>query len=309
MTNADILIIGSGPAGCTAAIYGVRAGYKTVVLAGHAHGGQLVKTNDMENFPGFIDPVSGYEVMDKIHKQCARLGVEFMYETVVKIEESARPFAVHCESGLQISARAVIIAVGATALWLGIESEKRFIGRGVSTCATCDGFFYRNKTACVIGGGNKAIEEAIFLTKFCSKVYLIHRRETFRAHKVTVDKARAAANLEFVLSSTVQSINGDEAGVKSVTVKNVNTNNLRDIETNGVFVAVGTAPQTNFLKDSGVNLTSGGYVAADERTHTNIKGIFAAGDCANNIYNQAVVAAGSGAKAGIEAVSLLNEGF
>ncbi|MDR0646633.1 MAG: thioredoxin-disulfide reductase [Elusimicrobiota bacterium] len=307
MINTDILAIGSGPAGCTAAIYGVRSGYKTIVLCGASHGGQLVKTNDMENFPGFVDPISGYEVMDRIHKQCSRLGVEFMQETAVKIETGARPFTLHCASGLQIAARAVIISVGACASRLGIESEKRFMGKGVSTCATCDGFFYKNKTACVIGGGNRAVEEAVFLTKFCKKVYLIHRRETFRAHKVSVDKARAIANLEFVLSSAVESINGDESGVKSITVRNINTKVLRDIETDGVFVAVGTRPQTDFLKDSGVELTSGGYIVVNEKTHTNIKGIFAAGDCTNSMYNQAVIAAGSGAKAAMEAVSFLNE--
>lgn len=307
MTETDILIIGSGPAGCTAAIYGARSGFKTLVLTGKSHGGQLVKTNDVENFPGFQNPLSGYEVMDHIHKQCARLGINFEIDTVVKVEGDKTPFTVHLESGKTIKARVVIVATGSTASWLGIESEQAFIGKGVSTCATCDGFFYKNKEACVIGGGNKAFEEAMFLTKFCSKVYLIHRRDGFRAHKATIDKLQANPKVEFVLSSTVETVNGDEHGVSSVTVKNVHSGALRDIAVKGVFVSIGTIPQTDFLKGTAVHLAKNGHVVVNNHNHTNVEGIFAAGDCADDLYNQAIIAAGSGAKAAMAAITYLNE--
>ena len=307
MNSADILIIGSGPAGCTAAIYAVRAGFKTLVLNGKARGGQLVRTSELENFPGFEQPVSGFEVMDIIHKQCERLGVQFAHETVVKIEEHAKPFVVHCEGGKQITARVVIIATGSMPMWLGIDSEKKFMGKGVSSCATCDGFFYRNKTAAVIGGGNKAFEEALFLTKFCQKVYLVHRRDAFRADKKEVELAKNNPKIEFALNSVVHSINGDEAGVKSLTVRDVSNQSLREIELSGVFVAIGTVPQTEFLKDSSIKLAQRGHVAVNLHNHTSVPGIFAAGDCADEHHNQAVIAAGSGAKAGMEAVKYLNE--
>lgn len=307
MTETDILIIGSGPAGCTAAIYGVRAGFKTLILSGPAHGGQLVRTHELENFPGFINPLSGFEVMDSIHKQCQRLGIEFASQTVVKIEEHAKPFVVHCAGGKQIKARAVIVATGSTAAWLGVEGEKKFIGRGVSSCATCDGFFYKNKAVCVIGGGNKAFEEALFLTNFCSKVYLIHRREGFRAHKVTINKALANAKIELLVPYVVAEVKGDDTGVKSVALRNTNDNSAREIEVSGVFVSVGTVPQTDFLRETSVNLTPGGHVIATVNGHTNVQGIFAAGDCARANHNQAIVAAGSGAVAGMEAVAWLNE--
>ncbi|MDR0734820.1 MAG: thioredoxin-disulfide reductase [Elusimicrobiota bacterium] len=307
MSEADILIVGSGPAGCTAAIYAVRAGFKTLVLNGEAHGGQLVRTHELENFPGFILPLSGYEVMEAMHKQCARLGVQFAAETVVKIEEHAKPFVVHCEGGRQITARAVIVASGSAQMWLGLESEKQFFGRGVSTCATCDGFFYRGKTVCVVGGGNKAFEEALFLTKFCDKVYIVHRRDAFRADKAEVDKARANPKIEFMINSVVHAINGDDKGVSSITVRDINDKSLREIALSGVFVSIGTTPQTDFLKGSSVKLTARGHVLVDAKNHTAVPGIFAAGDCADEYHNQAVIAAGAGAKAAIEAVKYLNE--
>ncbi|MDR1123477.1 MAG: thioredoxin-disulfide reductase [Elusimicrobiota bacterium] len=309
MTEADIVIIGSGPAGCTAAIYAVRAGFKTLVLNGKAHGGQLVRTHELENFPGFILPLSGYEIMDAMHKQCARLGVHFSVETVVKIEEHAKPFVIRCESGRQIAARAVVAATGSAQMWLGLESEREFMGHGVSSCATCDGFFYRGKTVCVIGGGNKAFEEALFLTKFCAKVYIVHRRGAFRADKVEVDKAKANPKIEFVLNCIVHSINGCDKSVGSITVQDVNNKSLREIALSGVFVSIGTTPQTDFLKDSSVKLSARGHVSVDIKNHTSVPGIFAAGDCADEHHNQAVIAAGAGAKAAMEAIKYLNEGL
>jgi thioredoxin reductase (NADPH) len=309
MTEADILIIGSGPAGCTAAIYAVRAGFKTLVLSGKAHGGQLVRTHELENFPGFILPLSGYEIMDAMHKQCARLGVNFASETVVKIEERAKPFVIDCEGGRQIAARAVIVASGSAPRWLGLESEREFLGRGVSSCATCDGFFYRGKTVCVVGGGNKAFEEALFLTKFCAKVYMVHRRGAFRADKVEIDKAKANPKIEFALNCVVYSINGNDGGVASITVQDVNNKSLREIALDGVFVSIGTVPQTDFLKGGSVRLSARGHVWVDVKKHTAVPGIFAAGDCAEEHHNQAVIAAGAGAQAAMEAIKYLNEGL
>lgn len=304
--TTDVLIIGAGPAACSAAVYTLRAGLKTLMLAGAIPGGQLIQTNDIENFPGFIDPISGFELMDKMHKQCKRLGVEIINETAARIDTYAKPFKVFTESGTVFEAGSVIIATGSTARWLGIDGEEQFKGKGVSACATCDGFFFRGKEVCVVGGGNTAFEDALFLTNFCTKVYLVHRRDGFRAHQLTVEKAKANPKIEMVLCSVIEKLNGDTNGLQSVTVRSIVTDHEREIPAKGVFVAIGSVPQTAFLKGSGIELTSAGNVVVNERTHTNIDGIFAAGDCADEIYRQAVVAAGTGAKAGIEAIAYMN---
>ncbi|MDR1684099.1 MAG: FAD-dependent oxidoreductase, partial [Elusimicrobiota bacterium] len=291
----------------TAGIYGARAGFKTMVLGGKEHGGQLVKTNDIENFPGFAEPLSGFEVMDKMHKQCKRLGVHIHNGVAVKIHDKKHPFLVELQSGEHLHARCIIVATGSYASWLGIPSEKQFIGKGVSTCATCDGYFYKNKEVCVVGGGNTAIEEALFLTNFCSKVYLIHRREGFRAHKITLDKARANARIEMVVPYVVQEVKGTHDGVNAVVVTNTATGEVKELPLSGVFVSIGTAPQTEFLKHTEVKLLHSGHVAVNRRMQTNVPGVFAAGDCADELHNQAIIAAGAGAKAGMEAVLYLNE--
>lgn len=305
MIETDLLIIGAGPAGCSAAIYAVRAGVKTIIAGGAVSGGQLLQTSDIENYAGFVNPVGGFEIMDNMHKQCKRLGVEFTSDEIVKVEGEKSPFTLTCADGKQYKAASVIVATGAKARWLGLPGEEKFIGRGLSACATCDGFFMRGKTVCIVGGGNTAFEDALFLAQFCPEVNLIHRRDAFRADKVTVEKAKANPHIKLVLNSVPVEILGAEA-VEGVRVKNVQTGETADIPCSGLFVAIGAVPQTDFLKDSLVALADNGLVLADERTRTTIEGIFAAGDCADKHYRQAVIAAGTGAKAGIEAAAFVN---
>ncbi|WP_428075565.1 thioredoxin-disulfide reductase [Candidatus Avelusimicrobium luingense] len=304
--QTDLLIIGAGPAGCSAAIYAVRAGLKTVIAGGSVPGGQLLQTNEIENYAGFVNPVGGFEIMDTMHKQCKRLGVEFTLEEVAKIEGEKTPFTVTCTSGKVYQTASIVIATGAKARWLNLPEEEHLRGKGVSACATCDGFFMRGKNVCVVGGGNTAFEDALFLAQFCPKVYLVHRREGFRADQVTVEQARNNPKIEFVLNVVPEKILGDDI-VTGLRVKNVQTGQTKDLDVSGVFVAIGAVPQTAFLKDSLVALSDSGLVLADERTHTTIEGIFAAGDCADKYYRQAIIAAGSGAKAGIEAAAFVNK--
>ncbi len=304
--QTDLLIIGAGPAGCSAAIYAVRAGVKTVLAGGSVPGGQLLQTNEIENYAGFVNPVGGFEMMDAMHKQCKRLGVEISSDEVTKIEGEHPPFTVACAGGNVYQATSIIIATGAKARWLNLPEEAQLRGKGVSACATCDGFFMRGKEVCVIGGGNTAFEDALFLAQFCPKVYLVHRREGFRADQVTVEQARKNPKIEFVLNAVPEKILGEET-VTGLRVKNVQTGATKELAVSGVFVAIGAEPQTAFLKDSLVALSDNGLVLADERTHTTIEGVFAAGDCADKHYRQAIVAAGSGAKAGIEAAAFINK--
>lgn len=306
MTQTDLLIIGAGPAGCSAAIYAVRAGVKTIIAGGAAPGGQLLQTSEIENYAGFINPVGGFEMMDAMHKQCKRLGVEITTDEVLKIEGEKTPFTVTCAGGKVYQAVSVIIATGAKARWLGLPEEEHLRGKGLSACATCDGFFMRGKNVCVVGGGNTAFEDALFLAQFCPKVYLVHRREGFRADQVTVELARNNPKIEFVLNVVPEKILGTDV-VEGLRVKNVQTGETKDLAVSGVFVAIGAVPQTEFLKTSLVALSDAGLVLADERTHTTLEGIFAAGDCADKYYRQAIIAAGSGAKAGIEAAAFVNK--
>lgn len=306
MINTDVLIIGAGPAGCSAAAYTVRAGLKTIILGGAMPGGQLLQTNDIENYMGFIDPISGFELMDKMHKQVTRLGAQLLRTTALKIDSSKKPFTVQASDGKTITALSIIIATGAAARWLGVEGEEQFKGKGISACATCDGFFFKGKTVCVVGGGNTAFEDALFLSNFCTKVYIIHRRDGFRAHQHTIDKAKTNPKIEMVLCSVTEELHGDETGLKAITVRSVVDDSLRKIECSGLFVAIGSVPQTAFLEGSGVTLEKDGYVKIDDKMRTTVEGIFAAGDCADNIYRQASIAAGTGAKAAIEAISYVN---
>ncbi len=305
MNERDLIIIGAGPAGCSAAIYAVRAGLKPLICGGAVPGGQLLQTSELENYAGFVNPVGGFEIMDNMHKQCKRLGVEFSTDEISKIEGEKTPFILTTTSGKQYSAVSVIIATGAKARWLNLPGEEKLRGHGLSACATCDGFFMRGKKVCVVGGGNTAFEDALFLAQFCPEVNLIHRRDAFRADQVTVEQARKNPHIKFVLNSVPEAILGDSA-VTGLRVKNVQTGELTDIDCQGVFVAIGADPQTAFLKDSLVALSDSGLVLADEKTHTTIEGIFAAGDCADKYYRQAIIAAGSGAKAGIEAAAFVN---
>lgn len=305
MNERDLIIIGAGPAGCSAAIYAVRAGLKPLICGGAVPGGQLLQTSELENYAGFVNPIGGFEIMDNMHKQCKRLGVEFSTDEIAKIEGENSPFTLTTTGGKQYQAISVIIATGAKARWLNLPGEEKFKGHGLSACATCDGFFMRGKKVCVVGGGNTAFEDALFLAQFCPEVNLIHRRDAFRADQVTVEQAQKNPHIKFVLNSVPEEILGDSA-VTGLRVKNVQTGETQTIECQGVFVAIGADPQTAFLKDSLVALSDRGLVLADEKTHTTIEGIFAAGDCADKYYRQAIIAAGSGAKAGIEAAAFVN---
>lgn len=305
MIETDLLIVGAGPAGCSAAIYAVRAGVKTIIAGGAMPGGQLLQTSEIENYAGFVNPVGGFEIMDAMHKQCKRLGVEITPDEVTRISGEKSPFAVTCAGGKEYKAKSVIIATGAKARWLGLPEEDLFKGKGLSACATCDGFFMRGKKVCIVGGGNTAFEDALFLSQFCTEVNLIHRRDAFRADQVTVDQVKNNPKIKLVLNSVPVKILGTDL-VEGVRVKNVNTGEETDIACSGLFVAIGAVPQTDFLKDSRVALADNGLVLADDRTHTTVAGVFAAGDCADKYYRQAVIAAGTGAKAGIEAAAFVN---
>lgn len=302
--KTDILIIGCGPSALSAALYTLRAGLKTTILAGTAPGGQLLQTNDIENYAGFVNPISGFELMDNMQKQAKRLGAEIITETAAKVDTQNKK--VICVSGAEYEYLSLIIATGSSARWLNISGEDKFKGKGVSACATCDGFFFKGKEVCVVGGGNTAFEDALFLTNFCPKVYLVHRRDGFRADAKNIAAAKANAKIEMIIPAVVDSLQGSENGLEAVVLKNPQTEEKKTIKVQGVFVAIGSVPQTSFLKDSGVLLNEAGQVIINERTQTNIEGVFASGDCTNTIYRQAIVAAGSGAKAGIEAAAYAN---
>lgn len=299
------MIIGAGPAGCSAAIYAVRSGVKTMIAGGAMPGGQLLQTNDLENYAGFENPVGGFELMTAMHKQCKRLGVEILTDKIVKIEGEKTPFVLTAESGEQYESMAVIIAAGASARWLGVSGEEKLKGHGVSACATCDGFFFRGKEVVVVGGGNTAFEDALFLSQFCPKVTLVHRREGFRADAVTVEKVKNTPNISMMLNCVIDEVIGQEK-VTAAILRNVKTQEKTTLSCDGIFVAVGAVPQTDWLKESAVKLTENGLVQVDAHQQTNVAGIFAAGDCTEPEFRQAIVAAGSGAKAGISAASFIN---
>ena len=305
MIKTDLMIIGAGPAGCSAAIYAVRSGVKTMIAGGAMPGGQLLQTNDLENYAGFENPVGGFELMTAMHKQCKRLGVEILTDKIVKIKGEKTPFILTAESGEQYESMAVIIAAGASARWLGVSGEEKLKGHGVSACATCDGFFFRGKEVVVVGGGNTAFEDALFLSQFCPKVTLVHRREGFRADAVTVEKVKNTPNIFMMLNCVIDEVIGQEK-VTAAVLRNVKTQEKTTLSCDGIFVAVGAVPQTDWLKGSAVKLTESGLVPVDSHQQTNVAGIFAAGDCTEPEFRQAIVAAGSGAKAGISAASFIN---
>jgi len=305
MKKTDLLIIGAGPAGCSAAIYAVRAGLKTIIAGGAMPGGQLLQTNDIENYAGFVNPVGGYELMDNMLKQCKRLGVEITTDQIVKLEGTQPPFTATSAGGETYEATAVVIAAGASARWLGAPGEDKLRGHGVSACATCDGFFFKGKNVVVVGGGNTAFEDALFLSKICPNVTLVHRREGFRADAVTVNKVKNTPNIKMQLNCVVDEVLGD-GKVTGARLKNVQTGATEEIACDGIFVAVGAVPQTAWLKDSPVEMDDAGLVKVDYKQRTNIDGIFAAGDCTEPEFRQASIAAGTGAKAGISAAAFVN---
>ena len=305
----DVLIIGSGPAGYTAALYAARADLKPLVLAGSQPGGQLTITTDVENYPGFPDGIMGPEMMELFRKQAERFGAEVRYEHVSKVDFSQRPFKVWVEE-TEYQAKAVIVSTGASAKWLGLDSEVTFGGHGVSACATCDGFFFRGKVVAVVGGGDTAMEEAHYLTKHASKVYLIHRRDEFRASKIMQERVLAHEKIEVIYNTVIEEIVGDYEPFKKTTglkLKNIVTGDQSLLPLDGVFIAIGHKPNSDLFKGV-LSMDDVGYMKVNAgSTATNILGVFAAGDVADSVYRQAVTAAGSGCMAAIDAERWLTE--
>ena len=303
------LIIGSGPAGYTAAIYAARALLKPTLIAGIQPGGQLTITTDVENYPGFADVIQGPWLMDQMRAQAEHVGTELVNDIVLSVDLSKRPFTVKTDSGQDWIAETIIIATGAQAKWLGLESESKFQGFGVSACATCDGFFYRNKDVIVVGGGNTAVEEALFLTSFASKVTLVHRKDELRAEKILQERLLAHPKIEVVWDSAIDEVKGDTdpMGVTGVRLKNVKTGETTDLSADGVFIAIGHAPSSELFKGQ-LETGPGGYLKVKPGTaSTAIEGVYAAGDVTDDVYRQAVTAAGMGCMAALEAVRFLAE--
>ena len=305
--HAKVVIIGSGPAGYTAAIYAARAMLEPILLQGMQPGGQLTITTDVENYPGFADVIQGPWLMEQMEKQAVHVGTKIVTDLVVNLDLSQRPFRLTCDSGDVYIAETVILATGAQARWLGIPSEQTYKGFGVSACATCDGFFYRGKEVIVVGGGNTAVEEALFLTNFASKVSIVHRRDHFRAERILQDRLFKNPKINVVWDSAVDEICGvdNPTKVTHVRLKNVKTGALTELPADGVFIAIGHAPATELVKDQ-LKLKPSGYVhVAPNSTATSVPGVFAAGDVADETYRQAVTAAGLGCMAALEAERFL----
>ncbi len=300
METRKVIIIGTGPAGLTAAIYAARADLRPLVLEGHEPGGQLTLTTEVENFPGFEHGVMGPELMGTMKKQAARFGAEFMSVMATDVDLSSRPFTITTSQGHSYLAETVIISTGASAKWLGLPNEKELTGRGVSTCATCDGFFYRDKIVHVVGGGDTAMEDATFITKFAKKVYIVHRKDTLRASKPMQERAFNNPKIEFIWDSTVIEIKSNENGVNGIVVENLKTGQTHHRETDGLFYAIGHNPNTSFLKGQ-LDLDHHGFIATQSGPETNVPGVFACGDVQDSYYRQAITAAGSGCQAAIKA--------
>ena len=302
-----VVIIGSGPAGYTAAIYAARAMLKPVLIQGIQPGGQLTITTDVENYPGFADVIQGPWLMEQMEKQAAHVGTRIVYDHVSAVDLKQRPFRLTCESGVVYETEALIICTGAQAKWLDLPSEQKFRGFGVSACATCDGFFYRNKQVLVVGGGNTAVEEALFLTNFAAKVTVVHRRDSFKAERMLQDRLFAHPKIEVVWDSTLDEILGrdDPAAVTAARLRNVKTGETRDLPVDGVFIAIGHAPAVSLFEGQLRQKPSGYLWTAPDSTATDIPGVFAAGDVTDDIYRQAVTAAGMGCMAALEAERFL----
>jgi thioredoxin reductase (NADPH) len=304
---AKVVIIGSGPAGYTAAIYAARAMLEPVLIQGVQPGGQLTVTTDVENYPGFADVIQGPWLMEQMQKQAAHVGTKLVADHVNKVELSDRPFRVHCDSGDVYLAETLILSTGAQARWLGLPSEQRFKGYGVSACATCDGFFYRGKEVIVVGGGNTAVEEALFLTNFAAKVTVVHRRDRFRAERILQDRLFKNPKIDVIWDTVVLSVLGEENSPKvtGVALQNVKTGATFERRADGVFVAIGHTPATELVAGQ-LRMKPSGYVLTDPRsTATSVPGVFAAGDVTDEVYRQAVTAAGLGCMAALEAERFL----
>jgi len=307
--HAKLLIIGSGPAGYTAAVYAARAMLEPVLVRGIQPGGQLTITTDVENYPGFAEAIQGPWLMEQMEAQAAHVGTEVISDIITHVDLSQRPFRMTGDGGQLYTADAVVIATGAQAKWLGLPSEEKFQGFGVSACATCDGFFYRNKKVLVVGGGNTAVEEALFLTNFASHVTLIHRRDSLRCEKILEKRLLAHEKVTVLWDHEIDKVLGDEQplGVTGARLRNTKTDALQEVEADGIFIAIGHAPATELFTDQ-LETKSGGYlVTRPDSTATSIAGVYAAGDVTDDIYRQAVTAAGMGCMAALEAEKYLAE--
>ena len=301
--NSDLLIMGSGPAGYTAGIYAARAGVNSLIVAGAQKGGQLVVSSEVENFPGFVEPLSGYDLMERIHQQAVKLGVNIIDDEITEVDLYDHPFVCSSAGGNSFTAKSIIIATGASVKWLGLPSEQKYIGHGVSSCATCDGFFYRGKEVAVIGGGNSALEQALYLTNYVEKVYLIHRRHCFNAEKIMQKRVFANRKITIFWDNVVDEIVGREnpLEVTGIRIRNVRSDIKKYLDIAGVFVAIGHHPNTEMFRKY-LHLNAGGYIVTKAYSNaTDIAGVYAAGDVCSP-YRQAIIAAGCGARAALEAI-------
>lgn len=306
--KTKVLIIGSGPAGYSAAIYASRAMLEPILVTGLEQGGQLTTTTDVENYPGFANVIQGPWLMEEMKKQAEHVGTRFITDIIKDVDFGKKPFLSIGENGNKIISDTVIISTGAQAKWLGIENENKYKGFGISACATCDGFFYKNKEVAVIGGGNTAVEEAMYLTNFASKVFLIHRRSELRAEKMLQKKLMENKKVEMIWDTVLDKINGTDnpKNLESLTLKNLKDNQTRELKVHGLFVAIGHQPSTQIFKNK-IEMDDEGYIITKpDSTATNIKGVFAAGDVKDKIFRQAITAAGMGCMAALEAEKLLN---
>jgi thioredoxin reductase (NADPH) len=306
--HTKVLIIGSGPAGYTAAIYAARALLKPIMVFGSEPGGQLTTTTDVENFPGFSKVIQGPWLMDEMKEQAESVGTEMIQDHIAKVDFSKKPYAAEGDNGQVYTADTIIISTGAQARWLNLKSEQKFRGFGVSACATCDGFFFKEKEVAVVGGGNAAVEEAMFLTKFASKVHLIHRRNELRAEKLLQQKLKANKKIEIIWDSAVSEVLGtsEPKSVNAIKIKNLKTNNISELKIDGLFIAIGHDPATALFKGQ-LDMDKEGYlITKPDSTITNISGVFAAGDVKDKIFRQAVTAAGMGCMAALESEKYLS---
>jgi len=301
----DIIILGSGPAGLTAAIYAARANLRPLLIEGMQSGGQLIQTADVENFPGFVEPIGGADLMAAMRRQAERCGVEFMMDEVTSVDFTGEVKRLTTMMGGELEAKAVVVCTGAAARWTGLAGEKQYRGRGISACATCDGAFYKGKDVAVIGGGDTAMSDALYLARLCHSVTVVHRRDQFRASKVLAERVQSTANIAICWNSVVEEFLGDGKRLGALRLQDVKTGATREIPVSGAFVAIGHDPTTKFLAGQ-LELDPAGYVVV-ERQRTSVKGVFAAGDCADPYYKQAVIAAGAGAMAALEAEAYLQQ--
>ena len=301
----NVIIIGSGPAGYTAAIYAARANLKPILVSGFQPGGQLTITIDVENYPGYEDPIQGPWLMEQMQKQAVHVGTEIINSQVTEVFLNEKIKKLNLDNGTTLNSKTVIISTGAQARWLGLENEAKFQGHGLSACATCDGFFFKDKEVAVIGGGNSAAEEALFLTKFATKVYLVHRRDKLRAEKILQDRLKQNSKIDFIWNSEVTKFNGND-DLESIDLLNKQDNKISNLKIDGVFIAIGHDPATQLFKGQ-LKMDDGGYIITDpDSTKTSIEGVFAAGDVKDKIYRQAVTAAGMGCMAALEVEKYLD---